>query len=159
MALQRLDAIATGIIATIAGGVLITVMFGIFWDDFEQARRQQEVLGTVVAQEKSKVCRQRPRGYLFQCLRWEQAQCPIVQYQPETGPPLKTKDCSLTLSQGMKVYVIYDRAVPTDAKLSLVEGSNFHWFPLLFTVVPLAVGGLLIVVGVVRLWQGVYWNQ
>lgn len=67
MSLERLDAIATGVVGITAAGVILAVCGGMFWENLNQAWRHQEVLGTVVAQESTKVCRKRPRGRPFQC--------------------------------------------------------------------------------------------
>ncbi len=155
MSLERLDALATGVIGITAAGVIVAVCGGMFWENLSQAWRHQEVLGTVVAQESTKVCQKRPRGRPLQCDRWGKKDCPIVQYQPETGEPLKMKDCSLTLGVGTQVSVVYDSQAPADARIYLEEGSYYHWFPALLASLPIGVAGLLFVISAYRLWEGI----
>lgn len=155
MSLERLDAIATGVVGITAAGVILAVCGGMFWENLNQAWRHQEVLGTVVAQESTKVCRKRPRGRPFQCDRWEKANCPIVQYQPETGEPIKLKDCSLRLEMGAQVYVVFDSKAPADARTYFEEGSYSHWLPALLASVPIGIAGLLLIIGACRLWEGI----
>ncbi|MDX2241354.1 MAG: DUF3592 domain-containing protein [Leptolyngbyaceae cyanobacterium bins.302] len=155
MTLERLDAIATGVVGITAAGVIVAVCGGMFWETLDQAWRQQEVLGTVVAQESTKICQKRPRGRPLQCDRWGKKDCPIVQYQPETGEPIKMKDCSLQLSVGAQVNVVYDGKAPADARISLEQDLPYQWFPVFIASVPIAVAGLLFLIGVVRLRDGI----
>ncbi|MDX2230133.1 MAG: hypothetical protein NW220_10870 [Leptolyngbyaceae cyanobacterium bins.349] len=154
MWLKRLDAIASGIIAIGAGIAIVTVVWGIAGEDFQAAGRQKEALGTVVGQATSNVCRRTERGNPLKCVRMEKVACPIVQYQPETGPSLKIKDCFQSLNLGLEVYVVYDSKAPADARISLAAGSKLHWFPLIFAIVPLGTGALLLLIGIFRFWAG-----
>ena len=154
MFLKRLDAIASGVFTITIGGLLLSIMGGMFWENWEQAKRQQEVSGIVVAQEMTKVCRERPHR-ATKCSRWGQKQCPVVQYQPQLGELLKLKDCSWHLSMGEQVYVVYDSAVPTDARVALNQGTTNHWNDVLFTGIPVGIGGLLVGMGAYKVWQGV----
>lgn len=154
--LKRLDAIATGVIAIAAGGTILVFVSGWFWESFDRARRQQEVIGTVVAQEPTKVCQRKPgRSNPWNCDRRVTQQCPIVKYQPETGKTLKFKDCSLNLKTGESVFVMYDSKAPADASTSLMEGTKFHWFPVLISGVPVMVAALLLLMGAISLQAGI----
>ncbi|PZV13221.1 MAG: hypothetical protein DCF22_11200 [Leptolyngbya sp.] len=152
--LKQADAIASGIIAITAGGVLLSFVSGTVLENFDQARRQKEVVGTVIAQETTRVCQRTQRGNALKCLQWQKVPCPIVQYQPEPGNPVKKRDCSLRLEVGTQVYVVYDNKAPENARTSLEEGSKYHWLPVLLAGVPVGVAGLLMVIGVVSLWEG-----
>ncbi|MBF2029128.1 MAG: DUF3592 domain-containing protein [Oscillatoriales cyanobacterium C42_A2020_001] len=154
--LKRLDAIATGVIKIAAGGAILVFVSGWFWESFDQAQRQQEVIGTVVAQESTKVC-QRKAGRFnpWSCDRRITEPCPIVQYQPKTGKPLKLKDCSLKLKTGESVFVMYDSKAPSDARTYLMEGTQYHWFPVLIGGVPMMVAGLLLLTGAISLQAGI----
>ncbi|MBM0742801.1 hypothetical protein JOY44_14490 [Phormidium sp. CLA17] len=152
--LKQADAIASGILAITAGGVLLSFVSGNFLESFDQAWRQKEVMGTVIAQETTRVCQRTKRGNALKCLQWQKVLCPIVQYQPETGKLVKQTDCSLRLGVGTPVYVVYDSKAPENARTSLEEGTKYHWFPLLLAGVPVGVAGLLMVIGVARLWEG-----
>jgi len=154
--LKRLDAIATGGLAIAAGGTILVYVFGWFWESFDRARRQQEVIGTVVAQESTKVCQRKAgRSNPWNCDRRVTRPCPVVQYQPETGQPLKLKDCSLSLKIGDSVFVMYDSKAPAEASTYLMEGTKYHWFPVLISGVPMMVAGLLLLLGAVSLQAGI----
>lgn len=152
MTLQRLDAIATGILATGTGVVVLVLTWVIAGETFSAFWRQEKVTGTVVRQETSKVCRRTERGNALNCLRWEKVACPIVQYQPETGPFHKVKTCSQVLSVGTKVDIVYDRQAPSNSQLA--SEAAWQWLPLLTTVVPLGVGGMLTMLGIFSLRKG-----
>lgn len=78
-----------------------------------------------------------------------------MQYQPETGEPIKLKDCSLRLEMGAQVYVVFDSKAPADARTYFEEGSYSHWLPALLASVPIGVAGLLLIIGACRLWEGI----
>jgi hypothetical protein len=158
MTLKRLDAIATGILCLMTSGIVIYATAEPFKEQWNQLRRQQGVVGIVVAQETTKMCRQRKRGALFQCLQWENEQCPVVQYQPTGGQILTRKDCGLTLSNGTQVYVRYDNKVPTAARIYLDAEENYDWVPLLHSGMALGLGGIFLILGLSRFWQGVRRN-
>lgn len=156
MTLQRLDAIATGILAVTAGCVMIGVVWTPVWETWQQALRQQQTVGTVVALETTQVCRSIQRGAFAKCTRLVKEKCPIVQYQPpEVSQPLKLKDCSQTASVGMVFDVVYDRQTPSDARLGGQSDLLTHGVPLFLASVPMGVGGLLLVLGGYKLWQGI----
>ncbi len=156
MTLKRLDAIATGVLALVAGSAIVSFGSGLFWESWQQTFRQKQTVGTVVALEPTKVCRRTERGNPFKCLRFEKVQCPIVQYQPpEAKQPLKLKDCNQTASVGMVFDVMYDSSAPADARLVDSPDSMFRWVPLFFASVPMGVGGLLLVLGGFKLWEGI----
>ncbi len=156
MTLKRLDAIATGVLAVTAGGVLIGVVWAPFQDTWQQALRQQQTVGTVVALETTQVCRSLQRGALAKCTRFVKEKCPIVQYQPpESSQPLKLKDCSQSASVGMVFDVVYDRQAPSDARLAGSADVLNHWAPRVLASVPVGAGLLLLVLGGCKLWQGV----
>ncbi len=156
MTLQRLKAIATGILVLLVGGVLTTIMARTAWTDFDAASRQQEVVGTVIGQEntKVKVCRNSHRfATQSQCKDWQIAPCPLVQYQIHTGEVRHLKDCSLRLPNQTQVYVLYDRQIANMTRIHLVAGTHYHWMPLLLTSLQLAFGVWLLILGGTRFWQ------
>ena len=156
MTLQRLDAIATGILSLTAGCVTIGFVWAPFWETWQQALRQQQTVGTVVALETTQVCRRTQRGNPLKCTRLVKEQCPIVQYQPpDVRQPLKLKDCSQTASVGMVFDVVYDRQAPSDARLGGSPDILNHWVPRFLASVPMGAGVLFLVLGGCKLWQGI----
>jgi hypothetical protein len=159
MTLQRLNAIASGILVGGIGITFAVLLSGGFWETLETARRQTEVIGTVVGQEPTKVCRNREHVSFRssrpgKCLRWENVSCPIVQYQPKTGQPLKLKDCYQTLSKGMQVYVLYDSETPTDASIFLEAGTTYHWRSVFFSGVLLSFPIIFVGAGISKVCEG-----
>jgi hypothetical protein len=160
MFLQRLNAIVTGLLAIALGSGLVTFLGKPFGEELAQAQRQREVVGSIVGQQAKKVCKPRPhtsfRSTPRECKDWMTVQCPIVQYQPETGEPLKFTDCSVRtlVNPETQIYVIYDAQVPTLARIMFDRGTNYHWHPVFLLAIPLGIAGLWIVMGVFKLRQG-----
>ena len=154
--LQRMDAIATGIVGLVAGGVVLVMTAGFTWDNWQQLRRQTNTTGVVNRLEKTQVCQNIGRSNPWRCDRKITKQCPIVAYQPEMGPPLTLKACYLTLAVGDRVEVVYDRASPAEAKIVQVAEPPYDWFPLFISLVPVGVGLMLVVIGATKLWEGTH---
>ncbi|WP_338462424.1 DUF3592 domain-containing protein [Synechococcus elongatus IITB7] len=154
MTFQRLDAIATGILAIAAGGVTIAVSWTPFWETWQRALRQQQTTGTVVALEITQTCRQIQRGNPFKCSRREKEPCPVVQYQAiGVNQPLQLRDCSQSASVGTVFEVMYDRQSPTNAYLvgpstGFVEGTSRLWASM-----PVGFGILLLILGGSKFWS------
>mgnify|MGYP002776995571 CR=1 FL=1 len=157
--IERLDAIATGILGLVAGGVVLALTTGFTWDTWQQLRRQTDTTGVVIRLEKTQVCQNIGRSNPWRCDRKITKQCPIVQYQPETGAPLPLKACHLTLAVGDRIEVVYDEAAPADAKVMQPGVPSYDWAPLLISSVPVGVGLMLVAIGAAKLWEGTHPDQ
>lgn len=153
--LERMDAIASGVIALIAGGAIFVFLTPPFLNSVNEAWQQQKTFGTVIKQRPIKVQNRSPRAQIGRpaTVTWH---CPTIRFETEAGKVTEFETCSSGKYQiNERVPVLYDRRSPTSASISQGGDSSFSWVPILFTGLPLFVGGLLVGIGACSLYRGI----
>ncbi|HEY9616139.1 MAG TPA: DUF3592 domain-containing protein [Microcoleaceae cyanobacterium] len=148
---QRIAGIFLGITTATVGGFLLSTVLGNFISAVETANHQVETVGKVVALRKQKVWQPGRRSTVWQQNKYITKQCPVFQFQPQTGKPVQSMDCFLTpLQVGDSVYVTYDSRNPGSARASGIMYSTEHNQAVFFSGIPVAGASFIILLGVGR---------
>lgn len=148
---QRIAGIFLGITTTAVGGFLLSTVLGSFISALETANHQVETVGKVVALRKEKVWQPGRRSTVWQQNKYVTKQCPVFQFQPQTGKPVPSMDCFLSpLQVGDSVYITYDSRNPGAARASGIMYSTEHNQAVFFSGIPVAGAGFIILLGVGR---------